>query len=257
MPTLLETVKCPPIADAAVLFKSLETFREQGGKGDVYVRGQPDADWGLVPSIGRRRVYHYGPKVIEEFSLMQESDLLDRFRRYAYAIVGRELTLWETIFLARHHNLPVRLLDWTSNPLVALFFAVECHRFVEKDGAVWVIRRKADRKNDIRVLEGNGKPLDIKGVRMIYPVFASPRLVVQSGCFTIHGYPWMDLSRLDSHEHGQADMDIESLRKLTVPREYKMDLLKYLMRAGINSRTLFPDLDGLAKGLWQLEVIRD
>jgi len=70
MPTLLETVKCPPIADAAVLFKSLETFREQGGKGDVYVRGQPDADWGLVPSIGRRRVYHYGPKVIEEFSLM-------------------------------------------------------------------------------------------------------------------------------------------------------------------------------------------
>ena len=51
---------------------------------------------------------------------------------------------WRWLFYAQHYRLRTRMLDWTSNPLVALYFAVEnilSHGDDEADyGVVWALR---------------------------------------------------------------------------------------------------------------------
>ena len=75
--------------------------------------------------------------------------LLSRFRRRAYEFLGTGPRCPGSfrIIIARHHGLPVRLLDWTANPLVALYFAAHFRQEQEPkaeadirplgDGSVW------------------------------------------------------------------------------------------------------------------------
>lgn len=151
----------------------LARFREFAGADylrGVYLRGQSNAEWGLQPSIARKDTYSYCGKTVPQFDLDQEKNLLHRFRRHTYAHHGRIPGKWETLFLARHHGLPVRLLDWTANPLVAMYWACVFERTPKTDAAVFVLRRKVDENRYIDTLDGDVDPEDVKGVRILYPL---------------------------------------------------------------------------------------
>lgn len=228
---------------------------ENSYSGEIYFRGQNNQSYSLKPTAGRSDFYKHNGKSMAPLTFEQERNLLHRFKRYAYNHVQKILNDWEALFLARHHGLPVRLLDWTSNPLVALYHAAICEEKPSNDGAVWVIHRIKD-SNVINVLTETRSPLEIPGVRIIYPVYISPRLIAQSGCFTLHQHPESSLEEDSPNNYNTGEFDILILRKWKVPCNKKVELIDQLERMAINNRTLFPDLDGLAKGLWQLEVIR-
>jgi hypothetical protein len=42
-----------------------------------------------------------------------------------------------TVFLGRHYRLPTRCVDWTRNPLIALFFACSNWQDIDKPGVIW------------------------------------------------------------------------------------------------------------------------
>jgi len=102
-----------PVSTVEGLLERLSGSRSTGGP--RWYRGQIEHGWGLTPRLARNRGH-----------IEREVDMLKRFRQDAGPRV-REIprTTWEWIGLAQHYGLPTRLLDWTENPLVALYFAVE------------------------------------------------------------------------------------------------------------------------------------
>src|SRR5439155_16570701 len=104
-----------------------------------WYRGQSMESYSLTPSVGRDLEYA-GRKV--RLGREREQQLLHRFRRRAYPHAERVMTAGEAIFVARHHGLPTRLLDWTANALYALYFASVADQ--EHDGKLWAMLPRSD-----------------------------------------------------------------------------------------------------------------
>ncbi len=221
--------------------------------GGIYFRGQACAAWGLRPSIGRLDI-SYGGRILPRYTPDDERNLLHRFRRHTYPHLNRPLNEWEALFLGRHHCLPVRLLDWSSNPLVALY--ATCWEKAEQDGSIWSIRRMVSDSNDLNVFVTSLSPLEIKGLKILYPFYGSSRMTAQSAVFTIQDDPWRDMETYFPHSLGDQYFDVVELVRFVVPGSAKPKCLDDLERLGINHRTLYPDLNGMAQGLWQTVVLR-
>jgi hypothetical protein len=259
--------------EAGLPIRSVEHFlgeiKRFAGKGDshLYFRGHGEPTNALVPSIGRKHFYLDQSLCFDETG---ERQLLARFRRHAYEHFGRLPNQWETLFLARHHGLPTRLLDWTANPLVALYFAAfyESEDIVypagqkrrpatklKVDGTIWAIQRRRA-IHELDVFSDRRAPLDIPGIKLVVPFNPTPRMTAQSGIFTLHGNPRTDLVKSAGRSFAAKDLDIAKLIQWRITSRHKTGIVLELERLAINSRTLFPDLEGLARGLWETEIIR-
>jgi hypothetical protein len=232
--------------------RSLSTIARPGG---IYFRGQACAVWGLRSSIARPNI-QYGGRVLTRYTPDDEKNLLHRFRRHTYSHLNRPLNEWEALFLARHHYLPVRVLDWSSNPLVALYAACWEKDFLGQNGSIWSIRRIVSEDNDLNVFTTSLSPLEVKGLKILHPFYGSPRMAAQSAVFTIQDDPWRDMESYFPRSLPDKDFDVAELVRFEVPASAKSACLDDLERLGINHRTLYPDLDGVARGLWQTVVLR-
>lgn len=173
----------------------------------------------LIPKIGRRGTR--GKSVEQE-----EKTMLRLFRERAVSyLTYRPENDWEWLAIAQHHGMPTRLLDWTRNPLVAAYFAVE-H---EHDGDSLI---NAYSTNSFVDCEKYPSPFDISKTSRFIPRYVTPRITAQVGIFTVHPNPTKPFSssRIDH---------------LVIKAAFRKELKSILYKYGIHRATLFPDLDGL------------
>jgi FRG domain len=99
----------------------------------VWFRGQSNAQWDLSPVVYRPS---FGAKD-EDARLSKERHLTQDFRAMSAGLLSASKNEAELYFVQQHYRMPTRLLDWTTNPLAALHFAVESNS--KDDAAIFAL----------------------------------------------------------------------------------------------------------------------
>lgn len=149
--------------------------------------------------------------------------------------------------LAQHFGVPTRLLDWSRDPLVAAFFALE-NREATTDAAIFML------------VPDGGSNINPEHVHSIGPYLAAGlrppaidrRIPAQKSIFTWHpfgppndafvpleGRPNMGALMLNGHDK------VRCFAKILIPASIRLRLLARLGDIGIDRRNLFPGLEGV------------
>lgn len=250
---------------------------QEGTLGRLWFRGCSKSTYSLLPSL-YRHPNSTSPSQVQQL----EGDLMLRFKQRAIPFHDRNLSdEWELLFFMQHYGVPTRLLDWSENPFVGLYFAIidrvggqaakgpTRKKAAKKrtrgqstiDSAVWVLNPRTWNKHALRHRSFDGDVLDsdhdaINGHRpgnvfsemtsspvALYGSHNSPRIVAQRGAFTIFGQDSRPMEDILDEEGFPA----ESLVKIVIPEGDVPRLRSATLRYGLVESVIFPDLDGLAK----------
>ena len=214
------------------------------GAGLTLFRGHSNAHtWRLTPTL-TRMVGSNSKLSLGRFGgwLQLESHILERFRRHAEPyLTNKPDTTIDWLVLGQHHGLPTRLLDWTENPLVGLYFALL--EDMGTEAAVWMM--------EPRYVHSANLDLDnLDSIQVYFPKALDERIVSQKGCFTIQPLPEGCGTFLPLDEdHALVDEGLRSLSRVVIPddRALKAQLMLEVNRLGVDGNFIYPGLDGLSR----------
>lgn len=227
------------VTSATELLNKLEEF-------DYYTmmfRGQGDSSWPLLPTIAR---ISPGQEGYENWVVLQNA-LLEKFKKRSLLYLkDKPENSLEWLIIAQQHGLPTCLLDWTTNPLKALFFAVE-NPSNDVDGSVWAFEPTSFFEDLTKLRELKGEYLG--SLTSYFPPHIDSRVIAQESCFTF--FPLEEtlepIPPLDDIEHYKDD--VETIVKFVIPKSEKQPSRHELQKLGISHMSLFPELDSIAKDI--------
>jgi len=270
------------------------------GTNNVMYRGQKNSKWPLLPGILREEVQQNiymllgkeipdcGEETLRDILFNYEKTMFSKFVRHARRIINENHTPMEWYCLAQHHGLPTRLLDWTNDPLIALWMAVENSdpNTDNYDGAIYAItptpkKDAAHEKNlrhwndgcineyfktllmpdsvqrdEVDVLKSDF--LNNETIKILTPQDIHIRQFTQASCFTFHtpaayvegGSDYLASLKDDGDSTATCDIThIYDTKELIIKAGEKKYFRTFLITMNYYRWTIYPDIENLAKGL--------
>lgn len=196
-------------------------------------RGQT-LDKRLLPKIAR-----YDLPDVEE----TEREMLEDFQRRSLHLIDYQPgNSWDWLALAQHHGMATRLLDWTENPLIALWFSMspKLEDMNVEYSVVWGFNVP---KDDIVISTDDKDPFKGRTTKIFKPNHITKRISAQFGWFTIHKSN-TDREFVPFEKNSEYS---SRLFKIKVDSKCFKECKARLHSFGINSASMYPDIDGLAK----------
>jgi hypothetical protein len=222
----------------------VESIQKKGYVINLF-RGQSNNN-PLLPSIARS---------FPQFDTTEiEIKMLEDLKRRSQLLINKPpRTDWEWLVFAQHFGLKTRLLDWTSNPLIALWFACSSEYAMKASSFVYAL--SVDDDMLVNIAE-NESPFQNDRTKILRPTHNNERIIAQSGWFTAHRFSKTYKSFVALEIHRKLKTQIVEFEITANLKEY---FLRQLSIFGVNSRTVYPDVIGLCHHLnwkYQGELIR-
>ena len=243
-------------------------------------RGLADSKFKLTPGIYRETVTQLEKRSISNKTYTSYSDgisILQRFIQEASPFIkdigDTDYLKWA--MLAQHYGVPTRLLDWTANPLVALYFA--CVDMDDVDAAIWIYHannynrflhadwNKGENKKTIGelaslLIQEDKNDILPKKPMILNPYYLDQRMAMQSSRFMVWGTEeaslddvvtaeyYMEIPPEDQgwREYGDKQ-EKQFVFCVKIMADNKQHIVRQLESIGVSGKTIFPGLEGIGR----------
>ena len=213
----------------------------------IWYRGQANSKWPLIPSIERIKF------------IKSETNFLKKFKQSASLLVNSPPnSSIDWLLIMQHYGVPTRLLDWSESPLVALYFSCYEEKYINEEGALWLLKpvelNKIDGINpeypfEIPSLEDEildtytTESLASERTSQRTPIAIlvprnNTRMQAQLGTCTINHRDNRPIESLGNKNH---------VGKYIIPKDAKSNILSELNRLSFTKFQLFPELATLGE----------
>ena len=216
----------------------------------LWFRGHSNVSWSLTPTIFR----------YDDYTINLEMSKIKLFKEHAAPLIKDRIPtqVQDWLVMMRHYHFPTRILDWTENPLIALYFALLCDH--NTNSALFMLNphklNESNKLSDDSKIKSLPSFDDEETLKEYLPngtsnsnvlanvvAFSTPRffdrLQRQLGTFTIH----LNKKSLESN------VDKSYLTKFIIPKKSRTEIMKELDILKINKFTVYPELAYLYEGI--------
>ena len=190
----------------SIVLEKIQEVAEKSADGDYIYRGEPEHYEKVSSSLYREHskndAEHLNIEIVQK-------EILEAAKRYT-----SETDDFELLTELQHYGGATNLIDFTTDYLIALFFACEGSDFLDKDGRVILLRKTKEINEQV---ESPQNPRN--------------RVIAQKSIFVRppHGF-------------------IKQYNVIDIPKDLKQPILDYLRKChGISIETIYNDLHGFIK----------
>lgn len=151
---------------------------------------------------------------------------------------------WDWLSLGQHYGMSTRMSDWSANPLVALFFAVELGPYAQANPLVYLYPIKFEMVEKLK----EGSPLTIPHTRVFQP-HHSHRSEAQAAWHIVHAIHKMSdgsdrflpLATMPPHD--------ERIAEIKIGKQYITTIRAELLKMGMTHSTIYGDFGSVCRSI--------